>query len=236
MGCCVNVRWSDEKIQAYLRANTEAAARILPTGRRPSYWDLVRLHLARGGAWDHLVMFVMVMPTFGLGAWLWRRRLGSCAFAGLIDVESGRAGCLVHPKQVGEPDCRRHAFPLVAALKCNPRLICPTIKQGSADTHLGLVAASRVSAWAIRDHLWVFRILRRLKALREDLGRLVCSAGGGVVLEYVLLTSLMLGALVAGENVLFRTGDATAENLGLLGDAFREFYRRVVCGIGFPIP
>ena len=141
-GCCVNTRWEDERILSFLAANTAAAERNLPAGR-PGLLDLVRLHWARGGWLDHLLAFWLVMPTFGLSAWAWFRFLGSCRFAGFLDREGGRVGCLIHPLRVGEPDCRKHAFPLIPTLGCNRALRCAMLDDGRTNWSWGCIEASR---------------------------------------------------------------------------------------------
>lgn len=75
---------------------------------------------------------------------------------------------------------------------------------------------------------------------------------GDVLLEYVLLTTLIILPLVTAGSMLFNpsgvplvdvngvpvidpeTGQAVT--FGLLGDVFVSLYQRVVCGIGLPIP
>ncbi len=142
-GCCVNMRWRPERVRAFVAANTEAAQRIFPNGRRPRYRDLVRLHLARGGLADHLLMGLLAPLTLGLAAWLWQRRYGSCPFAGYLDEGRQRVGCLIHPLRVGEPDLRRHAFPLVPTLGCNRRLRCPLLDAPAPHLDADWAAASR---------------------------------------------------------------------------------------------
>ena len=124
------MRWQSDRIAAFLDANTRAADRLFRPGVRPSLQDLVRLHLARGGWRDHLLAAWLVPLTFGLSAWYWRRRHGSCCFAGYLDRAEGRVGCLIHPARVGEPDLRRHAFPLIPTLGCNRALRCPMLDVG----------------------------------------------------------------------------------------------------------
>lgn len=107
----------------YLAENTDAAARVFGV-RRLRFRDLVRHHLARRGVWDHLLAAWLAIPTLGLTAWAWKRWFASCPFAGFIDAERTRAGCLIHPLRIGEPDLRRHAFPLIPTLGCNRDLRC----------------------------------------------------------------------------------------------------------------
>lgn len=144
------MRWERDRILAYLRANTQAAEKVFPAEGRPRLRDLIRLHWMRGGWWDHLLMTWLVPVTFGLSAWLWRRRFASCCFAGYLAGGEGKAGCLIHPRRVGEPDLRRHAFPLVPTLGCNRRLRCPMLDEEGTDPQLDLVAASRHGAASLR--------------------------------------------------------------------------------------
>lgn len=143
VGCCVNMRWPDARVLRFLKRNTREAATVFPAQGRPSFSHLVRLHWRRGGFWDHLLMFWLVIPTFGLSALVWRQRFASCCFAGYIEEESGRVGCLIHPLKVGGRDLRRHAFPLVPTASCNRELICPMLRRNSIDNTLSNVAASR---------------------------------------------------------------------------------------------
>ena len=126
-GCCVNMRWRTDRIVAVIDANTRAAEAVLRPGVRPRLRDLVRLHAARGGWRDHLLMTLLAPLTLGVAAWIWKRYLGSCCFAGFIDRETNRVGCLIHPERVGLPDLRRHAFPLIPTLGCNRTLRCPML-------------------------------------------------------------------------------------------------------------
>jgi hypothetical protein len=143
--------WSPARLEAWLEANTRAAARLFRPGARPRWRDLVRLHLARGGWRDHLLACWLVPLTLGLSAWLWRRRLGSCCFAGYIDRAAGRAGCLIHPARTGAPDLRRHAFPLVPTLGCDRELRCPMLDSGRApEAQAEWLEVSRAGAASLR--------------------------------------------------------------------------------------
>ncbi len=145
-GCCVNMRWRPERIAAFLDANTRAAERLFPAGKRPSPRDLVRLHLASGGWRDHLLTVWLVPLTLGLSAWFWKRRYGSCCFAGYLSRAEGRVGCLIHPARVGEPDLRRHAFPLVPTLGCDCEMRCPMLHGGGVAPDAGWLEVSRAAA------------------------------------------------------------------------------------------
>lgn len=139
----MNMKWSAERILRYLGDNTRVIAEVFPESGRPGLWDLVRVHWRRGGAWDHMLMGLLVMPTFGLSALIWRWTRGSCCFAGFLDESSGRVGCLIHPERMPGTDLRRHAFPLVPTLKCNRKLRCWMLKDGPADRALDAIATSR---------------------------------------------------------------------------------------------
>ena len=141
------MRWQPDRIAAFLDANTRAADRLFRPGVRPRLRDLVRLHLARGGWRDHLLAVWLVPLTFGLSAWYWKRCYGSCCFAGCLDRAEGRVGCLIHPARVGEPDLRRHAFPLVPTLGCNRALRCPMLDSaGAPPDDADWLTASRAGA------------------------------------------------------------------------------------------
>ena len=145
-GCCVNMRWRPARIEAWLDANTRAAEALFPAGRRPGRRDLVRLHLARGGWRDHLLTLWLAPLTLGLSAWFWKRRYGSCCFAGWLDRAGGRVGCLIHPARVGAPDLRAHAFPLVPTLGCARELLCPMLRAGEVSPDAGWLEVSRTGA------------------------------------------------------------------------------------------
>ena len=142
-GCCVNMRWSDEKIMDFLRANTVAAESVISVSTRPGLWTLVRLHWARCGWLDHLLAGWLVFPTFGLSAWVWKRWLGSCQFAGFLDYASGRVGCLIHPVRLDGMDLRRHAFPLIPTVGCNRALLCPMLFEREVDLQADALTVSR---------------------------------------------------------------------------------------------
>jgi hypothetical protein len=130
------MRWRPERIRAFLEENTRAFNAV-SANRRPRFKDLVRLHWSRGGWRDHLLVTVLAPLTVGFTAWVWMRFYGSCCFAGYLDVASGRVGCLIHPARVGDPDLRRHAFPLVPILGCNRGLRCPMLEQTPGDLDTG---------------------------------------------------------------------------------------------------
>lgn len=150
-GCCVNMNWHADRIAAFLNANTQAAEVALRPGVRPRLRDLVRLHIARGGWRDHLLAFWLVPLTFGVSAWVWKRYLGSCCFAGYIDRANGRVGCLIHPARLGIPDLRRHAFPLIPTLRCNRTLICPMLRTAPPAKTAAWLTVSRAGAASLRN-------------------------------------------------------------------------------------
>lgn len=145
------MRWSPERIDAFLAANTREAERLFRTGVKPRTRDLIRLHLARGGWRDHLLAAWLVPLTFGLSAWFWKRRYGSCCFAGYLSRSEGRVGCLIHPLRVGgSGDLRKHAFPLIPTLGCNRALRCPMLDAAGVALESGWLAASRAGAASLR--------------------------------------------------------------------------------------
>lgn len=150
-GCCVNTRWKPARLAAFLEANTRAAERIFPSGATPGRRELVRLHLARGGWRDHLLACWLVPLTFGLSAWFWKRRYGSCCFAGYLDRATGRVGCLIHPRRLGGmTDLRAHAFPLIPTLSCDRSLRCPMLDAGEASPDMDWLTASRAGADSLK--------------------------------------------------------------------------------------
>ena len=148
-GCCVNMRWNDRRITRFLLRNTRVVHRLSPNTGRPTLGRLVRMHLACGGVWDWLLMLVLVIPTFGLSALVWRRYFASCCFAGMLD-SGGRVGCLIHPMRLGEPDLRRHAFPLIPTAGCDRLLRCAMLDCATLKIDTTIESA-------IGDHLSVSR-------------------------------------------------------------------------------
>jgi hypothetical protein len=151
------MRWSDGRITDWLTANTQARDRWVGRTAEPRFGDLVRWHGARGGFWDHLLAFWLVMPTFGLSAWAWRRWRGSCVFAGFLEPGSRRVGCLIHPQQAGAwgtetpgRDLRRHAFPGIPTLGCNRNLRCRRLDDPTTAWTDGFLDASRKGAASLR--------------------------------------------------------------------------------------
>ena len=143
VGCCVNMRWKPARVLKYLEANTAAAETLFPQGGRPGRRELARMHRMRGGWLDFTLAVLLVMPTFGLSAFLWRRYWGSCCFAGYLNRADGRVGCLVHPARAGGPDLRRLAFPWAPTLGCDRTLRCPMLADPDANPVWGAITASR---------------------------------------------------------------------------------------------
>ena len=148
-GCCVNMRWSRRRLESFLAANSAAVDRALARrGPALRLRDLVGIHLARGGWHDYLLALILVPLTFGLSALVWKRVYGSCCFAGFLDRESARVGCLIHPLRLrGDRDLRKHAFPLVPTLNCDRELICPQLENPQialdVDWHESSLAGAR---------------------------------------------------------------------------------------------
>ena len=150
-GCCVNMRWQPARIAAFLDANTWAAERIFRPGGKLRYRDLVRVHLARAGWRDHLLTLWLVPLTLGLSAWFWKRRYGSCCFAGYLNRSEERVGCLIHPLRVGGTgDLRKHAFPLIPTLGCDRALRCPMLDADGMTPESDWLTASRAGAASLK--------------------------------------------------------------------------------------
>ena len=149
VGCCVNMRWSPERVSAYLAENTRVFSTI-SSDHRLRFSDLTKIHWKRGGWRDHLLVSVLAPITLGLTAWLWMRFHGSCCFAGIIDPVTGRGGCLIHPARVGLPDLRRHAFPGLLLLGCNRSLRCPLLDRTPVDLSSGLIDTSATGFSSLR--------------------------------------------------------------------------------------
>ena len=147
-GCCVNMRWSEKRLHSFLCENSAVVTSVIARqGKDLRLRDLVEIHLKRGGWHDYLLAFIMVPFTLGLSALFWKRRYGSCCFAGWLDKEEQRAGCLIHPERLGGADLRKHAFPLVPTLKCDRDMRCPLLED-AGEEHLNMewFELSRVAA------------------------------------------------------------------------------------------
>lgn len=151
-GCCVNMQWSEQKIADFLSANTAIVdALIQRRGRELRVRDLIHVHLRRGGWHDYLFAFILVPLTFGLSAVFWNRRYGSCCFAGWLNEEEGRVGCLIHPARLGGADLRKHAFPMVPTLSCDREMRCPMLDNSTpAHMTLGWFEISRAGAKTLK--------------------------------------------------------------------------------------
>lgn len=145
------MRWNPARLAAFLEANTRAAERIFPADAPPGRRELVRLHLARGGWHDHLLACWLVPLTFGLSAWFWKRRYGSCCFAGYLNRAEGRVGCLIHPlRRGGSADLRANAFPLIPTLSCDRSLRCPMLDADGVSPAWDWLTASRAGAASLQ--------------------------------------------------------------------------------------
>lgn len=82
------------------------------------------------------------------------------------------------------------------------------------------------------------------KSCLKDLVRLVRSDRGDVLMEYVLLTIVIVLPLVGASTEMFnpsgRTffveGAISGEDFGSLGNAFVQLYRMVMSGVSLPLP
>jgi len=135
-----------------MTANTVLVDRILKNREGDlRLRDLVCIHLQRDGWADYLLALILVPLTLGLSAFLWKRVYGSCCFAGYLNKEEGRVGCLIHPLRVGgEVDLRKHAFPLVPTLNCNRELRCPQLDNPEIPLETGWYDASVSGARSLR--------------------------------------------------------------------------------------
>jgi len=66
--------------------------------------------------------------------------------------------------------------------------------------------------------------------------RLFKDDGGAVLMEYVLLGTVLLGALVLTGDKLFDPAGAVNGDFGLFGNAFMDWYHRIVDTISLPVP
>ena len=73
------------------------------------------------------------------------------------------------------------------------------------------------------------------------------SERGDVLMEYVLLTVLIIIPLLGGSSILFNPGGegptinefdkvVSGENFGILGNSFVQLYRMVMSGVSLPLP
>jgi len=83
-----------------------------------------------------------------------------------------------------------------------------------------------------------------VKSCLKECGRLFRSDRGDVLMEYVLLTILIVLPLVGASTGMFnpsgRTffveGAISGEDFGSLGNAFVQLYRMVMSGVSLPLP
>jgi len=67
--------------------------------------------------------------------------------------------------------------------------------------------------------------------------RLLACEHGGIAMEYILLNITIMVILVTGGLTLFNpSGAAVGGEYGLFGQAFIDWYQRIVIGISLPIP
>jgi len=66
--------------------------------------------------------------------------------------------------------------------------------------------------------------------------RLLACEHGGIAMEYVLLNITIMVALVTGGLFLFNPAGAITGDYGLFGQAFIDWYQRIVVGISLPLP
>ena len=153
-GCCVNTRWNRGRIERYLMANTVAMERILEKRENvPRLRDLLLIHLLRGGLYDYCLAFILVPFTVGLSALIWKKWFGSCCYAGFINKEEQRVGCLIHPLRIGGSfDWRRRAYWLVPTLKCDREMICPALRNHNVALDLDWYDVSCACAREITVH------------------------------------------------------------------------------------
>ena len=81
---------------------------------------------------------------------------------------------------------------------------------------------------------------------RTALRKLLECERGGVLMEYVIIMLAvclpLLGVVhvgfnpTGGEVVFDPTGSGAGTNFGVLGNAFVDWYQRIVCGIALPMP
>jgi len=67
-------------------------------------------------------------------------------------------------------------------------------------------------------------------------GSLLQDNGGAVLMEYVVLGTVLLGSLVFVGNTLFDPAGAVNGDFGLFGNAFMDWYHRIVDTISLPVP
>ena len=91
--------------------------------------------------------------------------------------------------------------------------------------------------------LWS-RYQRRFRLLARGLRKRLREERGDVLMEYVLLTVLIILPLVGASTGFFNPNGKTfdvegalgGEDFGLLGNAFVQLYRLVMSGVCLPLP
>ncbi len=224
VGCCVNPNWADSQLHDFLVENTRLAHEILAEDRHPQYWELVRFYFLRTGWTDLLFTVVLFLPTLGLSTFYWMHRHGSCAFAGYLDKECKKAGCLIHPERIGYPDARLHAYPLNPMLACDPELVCPMLHNlNGRPVNATLAQVSRQGHASLKERSWSTIMKQQLRAgVVLPLKRLGKNCRGALIFEYVMLLVLTLGFMVAF--------------VGVLTAGYHTYYHNLVEKVGRPLP
>jgi len=65
--------------------------------------------------------------------------------------------------------------------------------------------------------------------------RLLEDTSGAVLMEYVMLGVMLMGVLVFDE-FLFDPAGALTGDFGLLGNAFMDWYHRIIDTVALPVP
>lgn len=238
VGCCMNMRWSDEKIVKWVKDNTEyAESHPSRNGSRPTFRELAVWHWHRGGFPDFILAFVLAIPTCGISVWLWRRFRGSCPFAGYVDEDRRKAGCLIHPERLGLPDLRVYAFPLLPLVWCNTTLECPAWNAG-IPMNLSLPETSRQAYRARRKGVRWWQELKLtldtfLNNYRHCAGQLLRrfrrSENASAIIEYAII-----GAVITVGIALVLAPRPTG-HVGTMYDLVRDAYRRAVVVVSVPL-
>lgn len=66
--------------------------------------------------------------------------------------------------------------------------------------------------------------------------KLLACEHGGIMMEYILLNMTIMVVLVTGGLALFNPSGAAVGDYGLFGQAFIDWYQRLVIGISLPLP
>ena len=92
-----------------------------------------------------------------------------------------------------------------------------------------------------------FLMKKVMEKVQPVLGGLWRSDRGDVLMEYVLLTVLIIIPMIGGSSILFApggdgptfndmNGQVSGENFGILGNSFVQLYRMVMSGVSLPLP